>query len=289
MRNRFLTLCLLLLIPVFTFAQRGIKVAYIDMEYILDNIPEYKEASNQLEARTQKWRAEIQSKMQKVEDMKQNLENERALLTKELIVEREEEIEYEEKVILDYQQEKFGPQGQFIVQKRQLIQPIQDQVFNAVQEIGEKRQYDFIFENSADALLLFSAKRHDISDQVLNIIQRSSRKLDLENRREEKEANDEEPYKSVEQAAEDKEEKEEREAARQAQEDERERILNERQRQRDSIRDARQREFEARRAKLLADRDRKRDSLQRIREQQQQNSNNSSTPPGAPANNEEEE
>ena len=289
MRNRFLTLCLLLLIPVFTFAQRGIKVAYIDMEYILENVPEYKEASNQLEARTQKWRAEIQSKMQKVEDMKQNLENERALLTKELIVEREEEIEYEEKVILDYQQEKFGPQGQFIVQKRQLIQPIQDQVFNAVQEIGEKRQYDFIFENSADALLLFSAKRHDISDQVLNIIQRSSRKLDLENRREEKEANDEEPYKSVEQAAEDKEEKEEREAARQAQEDERERILNERQRQRDSIRDARQREFEARRAKLLADRDRKRDSLQRIREQQRQNSNNSSTPPGAPANNEEEE
>ena len=289
MRNRFLTLCLLLLIPVFTFAQRGIKVAYIDMEYILENVPEYKEASNQLEARTQKWRAEIQSKMQKVEDMKQNLENERALLTKELIIEREEEIEYEEKLILDYQQEKFGPQGQFIVQKRQLIQPIQDQVFNAVQEIGEKRQYDFIFENSADALLLFSAKRHDISDQVLNIIQRSSRKLDLENRREEKEANDEEPYKSVEQAAEDKEEKEEREAARQAQEDERERILNERQRQRDSIRDARQREFEARRAKLLADRDRKRDSLQRIREQQRQNSNNSSTPPGAPANNEEEE
>ena len=289
MRNRFLTLCLLLLIPVFTFAQRGIKVAYIDMEYILENVPEYKEASNQLEARTQKWRAEIQSKMQKVEDMKQSLENERALLTKELIIEREEEIEYEEKLILDYQQEKFGPQGQFIVQKRQLIQPIQDQVFNAVQEIGEKRQYDFIFENSADALLLFSAKRHDISDQVLNIIQRSSRKLDLENRREEKEANDEEPYKSVEQAAEDKEEKEEREAARQAQEDERERILNERQRQRDSIRDARQREFEARRAKLLADRDRKRDSLQRIREQQQQNSNNSSTPPGAPANNEEEE
>ncbi|WP_304132299.1 OmpH family outer membrane protein [Mesonia mobilis] len=289
MRNRFLTLCLLLLIPVFTFAQRGIKVAYIDMEYILENVPEYKEASNQLEARTQKWRAEIQSKMQKVEDMKQSLENERALLTKELIIEREEEIEYEEKLILDYQQEKFGPQGQFIVQKRQLIQPIQDQVFNAVQEIGEKRQYDFIFENSADALLLFSAKRHDISDQVLNIIQRSSRKLDLENRREEKEANDEEPYKSVEQAAEDKEEKEEREAARQAQEDERERILNERQRQRDSIRDARQREFEARRAKLLADRDRKRDSLQRIREQQRQNSNNSSTPPGAPANNEEEE
>ena len=126
-----------------------------------------------------------------------------------------------------------------------MVQPVQDQIFNAVQEIGEKRQYDFIFENSADALLLFSAKRHDISDQVLNIIQRSSRKLDLEDRRKQKEEEEnskiEEPYKSVEQAAEDKEEAAERDAIRQAKEDEREQMLNERQQRRDSIRAARQR------------------------------------------------
>lgn len=290
MRNRFLILCFLLTVPFWANAQRSIKVAYIDMEYILDNVPEYKEASRQLESRTQKWKSEIEKKMQHVEDMKQNLENERALLTKELIEEREDEIAYEEKAILAYQDEKFGPQGQFIVQKRQLIQPVQDQVFNAVQEIGEKRQYDFIFENSADALLLFSAKRHDISDQVLNIIQRSSRKLDLENRREErdeKEKQAEEPYKSVEQAAEDKEEAAEREAIRNAQEQERQELLNDRQRKRDSIRDARQREFEARRAKLLADRQRKRDSLQNLREQR--NNANNANPPSSPATEEDEE
>lgn len=281
MKKRFLFVCLLFLSSLAITAQRGIKVAYIDMDYILKNVPEYQEASQQLESRVQKWRSEIQKKMQNVEDMKQDLTNERALLTKELIEEREEEIAYEEQTILDYQEEKFGPQGDFIVQKRQLVQPVQDQIFNAVQEIGEKRQYDFIFENSADALLLFSAKRHDISDQVLAIIQRSSRKLDLENRRKQKEEEtiSDEPYKSVEQAAEDKEEAAEREAIRQAKVDEREQMLNERQQRRDSIRAARQKEFEERRAKLLEERERRRDSLENLRNQQQQQQNNT-TPPG---------
>ncbi|MAN27395.1 MULTISPECIES: OmpH family outer membrane protein [Mesonia] len=279
MKKRFLFVCLLFLSSLAITAQRGIKMAYIDMDYILKNVPEYQEASQQLEARVQKWRSEIQKKMQNVEDMKQDLSNERALLTKELIEEREEEIAYEEQAILEYQEEKFGPQGAFIVQKRQLVQPVQDQIFNAVQEIGEKRQYDFIFENSADALLLFSAKRHDISDQVLNIIQRSSRKLDLEDRRKQKEEEEnskiEEPYKSVEQAAEDKEEAAERDAIRQAKEDEREQMLNERQQRRDSIRAARQKEFEERRAKLLEARERRRDSLEKLRNQK-----NNTTPPG---------
>jgi len=282
MKKRFLFLCLMLVICSVAQAQRGIKVAYIDMEYILENVPEYNEATRQLENRTQKWKSEIETKMQNVEDMKQNLENERALLTKELIEERQEEIDYEEKDILNYQEEKFGPQGQFIVQKRQLVQPVQDQVFNAVQEIGEKRQYDFIFENSADALLLFSAQRHDISDQVLAIIQRSSRKLDMENRRDQKEKDnvvENEPYKSVEKAADDNEEAAEREAIRENRENEREELLNERQRKRDSIRDARQQEFEARRAKLLEERERKRDSLENLRNQQ------NNAPPGAPNDN----
>ncbi|SHI89884.1 periplasmic chaperone for outer membrane proteins Skp [Mesonia phycicola] len=265
MKNSFLIFFFFLTLPTITIAQKSIKVAYVDMEYILDHVPEYKEATTQLEARTQKWKSEIETKMQHVENMKQELENERVLLTKELIEEREEEIDYEEKAILAYQEEKFGPQGQFIVQKRQLIQPVQDQVFNAVQEIGEKRQYDFIFENSADALLLFSAKRHDISDQVLKIIEVSSRKNDREDKKEDE---SDDKYKSVEQAEEDKEKAEEREALLQQKQDERDEIMNDRQKTRDSIREARQKEFEERRAKLMEDRQRKKDSLQQLRDQQ---------------------
>ncbi|MDR6300199.1 OmpH family outer membrane protein [Mesonia maritima] len=256
-------------------AQRGLKIGYVDMDYILDNVPEYKQASQQLSGRVQQWKAEIESKMQKVKDMKQNLENERPLLTKELIEEREEEIKYEEDQIVKYQQDKFGPQGAFITQKRQLIQPVQDQVFNAVQEIGQTREYDFIYENSADALMLFSAKRHDISDQILAKITRSSRKLEREEQTENKEGEDEnaapEEYKSVIQAKEDKIEEQQREEKRQAIEDKRENEMNERQRVRDSIREAKRLEYEQRRQKMLEERQQRRDSIEKARNAERNN------------------
>merc|ERR1711879_415330 len=114
-----------------------------------------------------------------------------------------------------------------MIQKRQLVQPVQDQVFNAVQEIGLKREYDFIFENSAEALMLFSANRHDISDQVLTMIERTSRKTQNENRANEVAVDPNEPYKSVEGAKNEAAEEAKRERERQAQVDERENMLDE--------------------------------------------------------------
>jgi len=152
-----------------------------------------------------------------------------------------------------------------MIQKRQLVQPVQDQVFNAVQEIGLKREYDFIFENSAEALMLFSANRHDISDQVLTMIERTSRKTQNENRANEVAVDPNEPYKSVEGAKNEAAEEAKRERERQAQVDERESMLDERQRKRDSARAARQAEYEERRRKLLEDRERRRDSLEQAR------------------------
>lgn len=285
MKKRFAFLILSLFITASAVhAQRGLRIGYIDMDYILKNIPEYQEANQQLNGKVQKWKSEIEMKMNAVDDMKQNLENERALLTKELIEEREEEIAFEEKTVLDYQQKRFGPEGNLIAQKRQLIQPVQDQVFNAVQEIGETRQYDFIFENSADALMLFSAKRHDISDQILNYIERSSRKLDVAERKQQRSADQnkaEEPYKSVKKASDDQKEEAEREAIKQEKVDERQQEMNERQRVRDSARTARKAEYEARRAKLLEERERKRDSIDAVRKQRHEERQNSSvTPPG---------
>ncbi len=266
MKKRLLFLIIAIFIAnVQLHAQRGLKIGYIDMEYILENVPEYQQATQQLNSKVQKWKTEIESKRQHVESMKQNLENERALLTKELIEEKEADIQFEEEAILEYQQEKFGPQGDLIIQKRQLIQPVQDQVFNAVQEIGQTRQYDFIFENSADALMLFSARRHDISDQILSLIQRSAQKEKIEDRKKEKEEVSDEPYKSVEQAEEDKKEDAERDAERERIENEREALKNERQRKRDSIRAAKQKEFEERRSRMLEERQRRRDSIMNAR------------------------
>ncbi len=83
-------------------AQKGIRIGYIDMDYILENVPEYNEASAELEGKVQKWKVEIEAELKEVEEMRKDLNNERVLLTKELIEEREEDILFKEKEILEY-------------------------------------------------------------------------------------------------------------------------------------------------------------------------------------------
>lgn len=156
-----------------SFAQRGVRIGYVDMEYILENVEEYREASEQLENKVQKWKLDVEQKQKVVDQMKTDLMAEKVLLTDELITEREEEIQLLEKELLEYQQDRFGPQGDLVMQKRLLIQPIQDQVFNEVQQIGANKRYDFIFDKSADVVMLYSEKRHDISDLVLRGIART--------------------------------------------------------------------------------------------------------------------
>lgn len=184
MRKHFL---LLLIVTAVSFtvkgqSARGVKIGYIDMEYILQNVPDYTEAKNQLEQKAQKWKQEVELKKNEVTKLKDALKTERVLLTKELIAEREEEIVFQETALLDYQQKRFGPTGDLSTQKTVLTQPIQDQVFNAVQDIAEAKKYDFIFDKTSDMTMLFSAKRYDISDQVIRAITRSSKRQQLSNK-----------------------------------------------------------------------------------------------------------
>lgn len=259
----------LLFLSIFSFSmsgQGGLKIAYVDMDYVLEKLPEYKQASNQLDMKAQQWRTEIEGKQNEINKLKAELENERPLLTSELIQDMEDEISFLENKLLEYRNKRFGVSGDYIVQKRQLIQPIQDQVFNAIQEIGDSRDYDFIFENSADALLLFSARRHDLSEVILKLINRNSRGAGAETADVIEELED---YKSVEKAEEDEIKKEEQALKEEERKSEREALIDERQRKRDSLRDARQREFEERRARILKEREerqRERDSIKNARE-----------------------
>ena len=158
---------------------RGVKIGYIDMEYILQNVPDYMEAKSQLEAKAQKWKQEIEAKKNEISKLKESLKTEKILLTKELIEEREEEITFQENELLDYQQKRFGPNGDLSIQKAVLAQPIQDQVFTAAQDIAEAKKYDFIFDKSSDLSMLFAAKRFDISDQVVRVITRATKRNQL--------------------------------------------------------------------------------------------------------------
>jgi len=116
MKLKVLFLLALVSIPVLANAQRGVRIGYIDTEYILENVPEYAEATSQLESKVQKWKSEIETKLNGVKQKRSELNNEKALLTKELIEEREEDIFFEEKEILDYQQKRFGPNGDLMIQ-----------------------------------------------------------------------------------------------------------------------------------------------------------------------------
>lgn len=176
----------LFLIVLFAFtcsvhaqAVRGLRIGYIDMEYILENVPDYAEAKNQLEQKAQRWKQEINAKNTEIDKLKESLKTERVLLTKELIEEREEEISFQEKELMDFQETRFGPNGALIVQKAVLIKPIQDQVFTAVQDIAVQRKYDFVFDKSSDLTMMFAAQQFDISDMVVRQLTRASKRSEL--------------------------------------------------------------------------------------------------------------
>lgn len=180
MRKHFLFLFLALVGTSTIFAQtKSTKIGYIDMEYILQNVSNYTEAQNQLEQKAQKWKQEIETKKNEIQKLVDALKIEKPLLTKELIEERENEIKFLEKEVLEYQQKRFGANGDLIQQKLVLAKPIQDQVFTTVQDIAEAKQYDFIFDKSSDLTMLFAAKRFDISEQVLRVLNRAEKREQL--------------------------------------------------------------------------------------------------------------
>jgi Skp family chaperone for outer membrane proteins len=241
-------------------AQRGVRMGYIDMEYILESVPEYQEATTQLEGKVQKWKKELEKMNNEIEQMKLNLSNEKVLLTIELIEEREEDNKISEEEMIAYQQNQFAPGGQLDISRRTLVQPVQDQVFNIVQEIAEAKKYDFIFDKSADVVMLFAAKRNDISDQVLRSINRAAKRTEATNKREKREIEKRDGL-----SLEEDKEVSGREKAADDKKNERERLMDKRKMQRDSLRAVKKAEFETRRQRLLDARNRRRDSLANLR------------------------
>lgn len=260
-------------IALYSFGQRavGVRIGYVDMEYILENVEEYRDATEQLNAKADKWKQEIELKLSKVEQMKNDLAAEKVLLTDELIAEREEEIEILETEVLDYQQDRFGPQGDLILQKKLLVQPIQDQVFVEVQKIGKNKRYDFIFDKSADVVMLYSEKRHDISDLILREIARTrkvskSNKAEQDkNRLKEFQEQEAEADKEISEALKERQDKakNDKESRAKAAEDRRAEQLR--------LREERKKAYEERRKKLLEEREAKRKAKmeERIKEQEQ--------------------
>ncbi len=162
---------IVVLLTQITFAQKAQKFGYIDRAYILENVPEYKTAQANLDTRIKTWNGKLDKLKSEIEAMKLTLSNEKALLTADLIAEREEDIEIQQIELKRLQEAYYGTSGDLFMLRKQLVKPIQDQIFNAIQEIVKTKKYDVIFDKSSDDMvMLYSNPKFDISELVLKKI-----------------------------------------------------------------------------------------------------------------------
>jgi len=153
-------------------AQKATRIAYVDMNYILANMDEYKVASEQLAQKVAQWEQEIAQKQAEINTRREKLEAEKPLLTPETIKDKEEEIQVLTQNLEDYKQKRFGAgTGGHNHQRWRLVQPIQDQVFNITQEIAKTRKFDYIL-TSEDAAAIYADEKNDITKVVLRLLKR---------------------------------------------------------------------------------------------------------------------
>ncbi len=167
MKTFFLAAFALMLTAFSANAQR---YAIIDTKYILDKIPEYKDANKKLEEMADAWQKEIDLLQADLDKMYRQLETERVMLTPELLKKREDEIFNKEKQVRDLQRRRFGFEGDYFRKKQELVKPIQDKVYNAVQRLATERLYDFILDKSEGITVIFADPKLDKSDDVLKIL-----------------------------------------------------------------------------------------------------------------------
>jgi outer membrane protein len=160
-----LILCLFLGFAGLVSAQQ--RYAVIDTKYILDKIPEYKEADKKLQAVSLQWQKEIDDKQATLDKMYKNYEAEQFMLTDELKKKREEELFVKEKEIRDLQKRRFGYEGDLFKERQRLVKPIQDKVYNAIQKIAVAKAFDFVLDKSEGITVIFADPKLDKSDDVL--------------------------------------------------------------------------------------------------------------------------
>ena len=150
-----------------TFAQ---KFAYVDTDYILNKIPEFKQAQDKLDNFSADWQAEIESKYVAVEKMYRAYQQEKVLLTENMKSKREEAIITKETAAKNLQQKYFGPEGQLFSKRQELITPIQDKIQNAIKELAKANKYQIVFDSSSDLIMLHKDNNLDQSDKVLDLM-----------------------------------------------------------------------------------------------------------------------
>ena len=157
------------------FSQKQLRVGYINMDYILSNLDDYNTANEEYNIKLDLWRKEIESRKLSIKVANEELDIKKPLIPDEIYQNLKDEIDFDEKQLNEYIQKRFGPEGDWLIQEKILIQPIQDEVLAIVQKIAEKNKFDFIFDKSSAIIMLYSEKKYDISELVLKSILRQEK------------------------------------------------------------------------------------------------------------------
>ena len=162
----------LILIALVCFASvsQAQKFAYVYSDYILERIPEYASAEDQLEKLSVNWQSEIEEVYQQIDVLYKKYQADKILLTQEMKNKRESEIINKEKDAKELQRKRFGPEGDLYKKRTELVKPIQDKVYNAIQDFSNEKRYDIIFDKSSNLTMLFSNPDLDKSDDILKML-----------------------------------------------------------------------------------------------------------------------
>ena len=163
----FILSALVMLFSASAFAQ---KYCYVDTQYILENITEYKAAQQQLDQLSVNWQKEIESQYAFIDKLYKDFQAEQILLTDEMKKKRENEIVQKEKEAKEFQKQKFGFEGELFRKKQELVKPIQDKIYNAIKKMATDQSYAVVFDKSSDLIMLYSNPRFDKSDDILNAL-----------------------------------------------------------------------------------------------------------------------
>lgn len=161
---------LILMICAFGFVANAQRYAILDTKFILDKLPEYKEAQKQLDQFSTAWQKELDGMQQNLDKMYRDFDAEQVMLSDELKKKREDELFNKEKELRDLQRKRFGYEGDLFKKRQELIKPVQDRVYNAVQKLAVEKGYDFILDKSEGITVIFADPKLDRSEDILKML-----------------------------------------------------------------------------------------------------------------------
>ncbi|MCD4682262.1 MAG: OmpH family outer membrane protein [Bacteroidales bacterium] len=168
MNRYFIATLLIVFSSTFVFSQK--KYAYVDTEYILDNIPEYLDAQNQLDDLAEEYQEEIEEKYAEIQKMLKTYQAEAVLMPEDIKKKKQDEIIAFEKQVKDLQNQRFGKDGDLFLKREELVKPIQEKIYNAIEDIATEKNYAFVFDKAGSLTILYVNANLDISDDVLDAV-----------------------------------------------------------------------------------------------------------------------